>query len=268
MIGLVAASAPLYLFFGWLSDRVGRKPVMLSGMILVALAIFPGFQQVTRAANPALVEASERAPVSVVADPADCALQFDPIGKSQFRSACDIAKTVLANAGVPYTNVAAPAGSPAEVRIGSVVVPAVDGRALDAPALAALKVEVGGRIRAALQAAGFPPSADPARADVWQVFAVLMILVVGATALYGPQAACLVELFPTRIRYTALSLPYHIGTGWVGGFLPATAYAMTVATGDIYYGLWYPVVAITLSIVVTVLFLPETRHRSLDAAHG
>ena len=251
------------MFFGWLSDRVGRKPVMLSGMVIVALAIFPGFQQVTRAANPALVEASERAPVSVVADPADCALQFDPIGKSQFRSACDIAKTVLANAGIPYTNVAAPAGSLAEVRIGSVVVPSVDGRALDAAALAALKAEVGGRVRAALQDAGYPPSADPARADIWQVFALLMILVVGATALYGPQAACLVELFPTRIRYTALSLPYHIGTGWVGGFLPATAYAMTVATGDIYFGLWYPVVAITLSIVVTALFLPETRHRAL-----
>jgi hypothetical protein len=267
MIGLVAASAPLYIFFGWLSDRIGRKPVMLAGMIVVALAIFPGFQQVTRAANPALVEASERAPVSVVADPADCALQFDPIGKSKFRSACDIAKTVLANAGVPYTNVAAPAGSLAEVHVGEVVVPSVDGRALDAAPLAALKAEVGGRIKAALQAAGYPPSADPARADVWQVFALLMILVVGATALYGPQAACLVELFPTRIRYTALSLPYHIGTGWVGGFLPATAYAMTVATGDIYFGLWYPVVAITLSIVVTVLCLPETRHRALDAAH-
>jgi MFS family permease len=265
MVGLVAASAPLYLFFGWLSDRIGRKPVMLSGMIIVAVAIFPGFQQVTRAANPALVEASERAPVSVVADPADCALQFDPVGKSQFRSACDIAKTVLANAGVPYTNVVAPAGQVAAVRIGEAVVPSVDGRALDAKALAALKLEVGDRIRAALRAAGYPASADPARADVWKVFALLMILVIGATALYGPQAACLVELFPTRIRYTALSLPYHIGTGWVGGFLPATAYAMTVATGDIYFGLWYPVVAITLSIVVTVLFLPETRQRELDA---
>jgi MFS family permease len=268
MVGLVAASAPLYLFFGWLSDRTGRKPVMLAGMIIMAVAIFPGFQAVTRAANPALVEASERAPVTVVADPADCALQFDPVGKSQFRSACDIAKTVLANAGVPYTNVAAPAGQLAAVRIGTAVVPSVDGGGLDATALAALKLEVGGRIRAALQAAGYPASADPARAEVWKVFALLMILVVGATALYGPQAACLVELFPTRIRYTALSLPYHIGTGWVGGFLPATAYAMTVATGDIYFGLWYPVVAITLSIVVTVLFLPETRQRALDSAAG
>lgn len=266
MIALVAASAPLYLFFGWLSDRVGRKPVMLSGMVLMALAIFPGFQAVTRAANPALVEATERAPVSVIADPAECALQFDPIGKSQFRSSCDVAKTVLAGTGIPYSNVAAPAGMVAEVRVGDVVVRSADGRGLDAPALAALKAEVGGRIKAALAAAGYPPSADPARADVFTVFAWLMVLVVGATALYGPQAACLVELFPTRIRYTALSLPYHIGTGWVGGFLPATAYAMTVATGDIYYGLWYPTVAIALSIVVTALFLPETRHRALDRA--
>jgi len=266
MIALVAASAPLYLFFGWLSDRIGRKPVMLSGMIVMALAIFPSFQAVTRAANPALVEATERAPVSVVADPAECALQFDPIGKSQFRSSCDVAKTVLAGTGIPYTNVAAPAGAVAEVRVGEVGVGSADGRGLDAPALAALKAEVGGRIKAALAAAGYPPSADPARADVFTVFAWLMVLVIGATALYGPQAACLVELFPTRIRYTALSLPYHIGTGWVGGFLPATAYAMTVATGDIYYGLWYPMVAIALSIVVTALFLPETRHRALHRA--
>jgi MFS family permease len=266
MIALVAASAPLYLFFGWLSDRIGRKPVMLSGMIVMALAIFPGFQAVTRAANPALVEATERAPVSVVADPAECALQFDPIGKSQFRSSCDVAKTVLANGGIPYVNVAAPAGTIAEVHVGEVVVRAADGRGLDAGALAALKADVGAQVRAALAAAGYPPSADPARADIVTVFAWLMVLVVGATALYGPQAACLVELFPTRIRYTALSLPYHIGTGWVGGFLPATAYAMTVATGDIYYGLWYPTVAIVISIVVTALFLPETRHRALDRA--
>jgi MFS family permease len=266
MIALVAASAPLYLFFGWLSDRIGRKPVMLSGMIVMALAIFPGFQAVTRAANPALVEATERAPVSVVADPAECALQFDPIGKSQFRSSCDVAKTVLANGGIPYVNVAAPPGALAEVRIGEAVVRSADGRGLEAPALAALKADVGARVRAALAAAGYPPSADPARADVTTVFAWLMVLVLGATALYGPQAACLVELFPTRIRYTALSLPYHIGTGWVGGFLPATAYAMTVATGDIYFGLWYPTVAIVVSIVVTALFLPETRHRALDRA--
>ena len=265
MIALVAASAPLYLFFGWLSDRIGRKPVMLAGMIIMAVSIFPGFHAVTRAANPALVEATERAPVTVVADPADCALQFDPIGKSQFRSSCDIAKTVLANTGIPYTNVAAPAGTLATVRIGELGVASVDGSGLDAKALAALKSEVGGRIKGALAQAGYPATADPARTDITTVFLWLMVLVIGATALYGPQAACLVELFPTRIRYTALSLPYHIGTGWVGGFLPATAYAMTVATGDIYYGLWYPTVAIVLSIVVTVLFLPETRHRSLES---
>ena len=264
MIGLVLVSAPLYLFFGWLSDRIGRKPVMLGGMIIMAVAIFPTFHAITRAANPALVEAIERAPVSVVADPGECALQFDPVGKSQFRSSCDLVKTVLANGGVPYVDVAAPPGTLAQVRIGEVVVASADGRGLDAKALVALKSEVGGRVKAALVAAGYPPSADPARVDAVTVFAWLMVLVVGATALYGPQAACLVELFPTRIRYTALSLPYHIGTGWVGGFLPATAYAMTVATGDIYFGLWYPTIAVTLSVIVTALFLPETRHRALD----
>jgi MFS family permease len=264
MIALVIASVPLYLGFGALSDRIGRKPVMLFGMILTVLAAFPGFHMITRAGNPALAEAQARAPVVVVADPAECSLQFDPVGKSQFRTSCDIAKSTLTQSGVSYRNVAAPAGTIAQVKVGDIVVPSADGRSLDTKALTALKADTAGRIRAELKTAGYPLKADPARIDILMLFAVLMLFCVGATALYGPQAATLVELFPTRIRYTALSLPYHLGTGWVGGFLPASAFAMVAAKGDIYFGLWYPVVATTIAIVAMIFFLPETKGRSLD----
>lgn len=264
MIGATVVSAPLYVFFGWLSDKVGRKPVMVGGMILAALGFFPVFHAMTGAANPALAAASARAPVTVTADPAECSLQFDPVGKSQFRSSCDIAKSVLTNAGVGYRSIAAPAGTIATVSVGSQTVQSAQGDALSPPELKTLKAGVESHIKAALKTAGYPPKADPAGVNGWGVFLPLLLLVVGACALYGPQAAALVELFPTRIRYTALSLPYHIGTGWVGGFLPATAYAMVAARGDLYYGLWYPVVGTVLSIIVALLFLPETRGRRLD----
>ena len=264
MLAMTAISVPLYLAFGALSDRIGRKPVMLFGMVLMVAAIFPGFHLMTRAANPLLDQAATSAPVVVVADPAECSLQFDPVGKTQFRTSCDIAKSTLARAGVSYANEAAPAGTLAQVRVGEVAVPSVDGSNMDAAALAEAKAGATARISAALTAAGYPPSADPARVNAVGVFLVLLVLCIGATALYGPQAAALVELFPTRIRYTALSLPYHIGTGWVGGFLPATAFAMVAATGDIYFGLWYPVVFTAVAAVVTLIFLPETRGRDLD----
>ncbi len=263
MIALTAASAPLYILFGWLSDRIGRKPVMIGGMVLFTLALWPGFQLITRAANPALDHASASAPVVVAADPAQCSLQFDPVGKAQFRTACDILKSALTERGVGYRNVAAPRGSLAQARIGAATVDAPDGRALDKPALKAAKARVGAALARALAAAGYPAKASPAPGGAVEVWLVLMVFAVGATALYGPQAACLVELFPTRIRYTALSLPYHIGTGWVGGFLPTTAYAMAVGSGDLFRGLWYPIVATTLSIVAALLFLPETRGRDL-----
>jgi MFS family permease len=265
MIAVVISSAPLYVFFGWLSDKVGRKIVMTLGTALATFALFPGFQMITQAANPALVAAQTRAPVVVIADPAECSLQFDLIGKAQFRSSCDIAKSVLTGAGVSYRNVAAPAGSVAVVKIADNAVASADGRSLAGPELKTLKGQVEGRIKAGLKAAGYPEGADPAHVDSWKVYLILMLFTVGATALYGPQAACLVELFPTRIRYTALSLPYHIGTGWVGGFLPATAYAMVVAKGDIYFGLWYPVIGGVISLLVFVFLLPETRGRDLRA---
>ena len=264
MLVLVALSVPLYLFFGWLSDRVGRKVVMVSGMILTVLACFPAFHLITRTANPALDRAATNSPVVVVADPAECSLQFDPVGKTQFRSSCDIAKSVLTSSGVSYRNEAAPAGQVAVVKVGSAEVASADGRSLDTAALAKLKGQVGGNIKAALKTAGYPEKADPAGVNIVQLFLVMLVLVIGATALYGPQAAALVELFPTRIRYTALSLPYHIGTGWVGGFLPASAYAMVAATGDIYFGLWYPVVATTIAVITTLIFLPETRGKDLN----
>ena len=260
---ITVASAGLYVFFGWLSDKVGRKPVMLFGMILALVAFFPGFHALTRAANPALAEAQATAPVVVVADPATCALQFDPIGKAAFASSCDIAKNVLSNAGVSYSNIAAAPGSTASVRVGGTEVVSVEGAGLAAPALAAARTDVETRIKAALVEAGYPARADPARVDMPLVFAILMIFMVAATALYGPQAAALVELFPTRVRYTAMSLPYNIGTGWVGGLLPAVSFALVAWSGNIYFGLWYAVAFTLVAVVVSLIWLPETRHRHL-----
>lgn len=262
---VVVASAPLYVLFGWLSDRVGRKWVMTLGTLLTTAALFPGFHLITALANPALAHAQAATPVVVEADPARCSLQFDPVGKAQFKTGCDIAKGVLTNAGVSYRTAPAAAGALVRVRVGAVTVDSPDGSALSAAELAGLKAATGARLAAALKAAGYPSRADPRTTNVWGVVAVLLLFTLGACALYGPQAACLVELFPTRVRYTALSLPYHIGTGWVGGFLPATAYAMVVASGDIYFGLWYPVVGGAVALLVFALFLPETRGRDLDA---
>ena len=263
MLAATVLSAPLYIFFAWLSDRVGRKPVMLFGMALAALTFIPAFHMMTRYANPELADASARTPVMVVADPASCSVQFDPVGRAQFTSACDIAKATLANAGVSYTNRAALPGSTAFVQVGATRVLSADGAGLPASEFAGIRAGVEGRIKAALKAGGYPEKADPAKVNILGLLGVLSLFVVAATALYGPIAACLVELFPTRIRYTAMSVPYNIGTGWVGGFLPVTAFAMVAASGDIYFGLWYPMVAIVLSLVLAVFLLPETRGRDL-----
>lgn len=264
VLAVTLVSAFLYVFFGWLSDKVGRKPVMLFGMLLALVAFFPGFHALTRAANPALAEAQERAPVVVVADPATCAVQFDPVGKTAFASSCDIAKSVLSNAGVSYDNRAAAAGAPAVVRIGGTEVASVDGRDLPPAELKAARADVDARIKAALSAAGYPDKADPARINLPLTFAILMVFIVAACALYGPQAAALVELFPTRVRYTAMSLPYNIGTGWVGGLLPATSFALVAASGNIYFGLWYSVGFTLLAVIVALIWLPETKGRDLN----
>jgi MFS family permease len=263
-----AASAVLYVFFGWLSDRIGRKVVLLFGMGLAIAAFVPGtpisaFEAMTRAANPALFEAQARAPVTVIADPAACSLQFDPVGKAQFASSCDIAKGYLTNAGVSYANRAAPAGAVAEVKVGSVVIASAEGRGLPKAELAALRKTVDVRLAGALKGAGYPEKADPKRVDAGALFLILLVFVVAATALYGPQAAALVELFPTRVRYTGMGVPYNIGVGWVGGFLPAAAFAMMAASGNIYFGLWYPIAFTAIAFVVALLFLPETKGRDL-----
>jgi MFS family permease len=264
MVVLVIVSAPLYILFGWLSDRIGRKPVMVAGMLLFTVAVWPGFHMLARAANPGLATASAASPVTVVADPKSCSLQFDPVGKAQFRTACDILKSTLTEGGIGYRNVSAPAGALAYATVGAARVASADGRGLAPAALKALKAQVSGKLKAALSTAGYPSKADPSKTNSAEVFLVLLVLAIGATALYGPQAACLVELFPTRVRYTALSLPYHIGTGWVGGFLPTTAYAMAVESGNLFQGLWFPIVATSISIVTALLFLPETFRRDLD----
>lgn len=264
ILAITVASAVLYVFFGWLSDRVGRKPVMVGGMVLFLIAVFPGFHALTNAANPALARAQATSPVIVVADPATCAVQFDPVGKTAFASSCDLAKNVLSNAGVSYANTPAPAGSLAEVRVGSVSIPSIEGTGLEPAALKAARTDVETRVKAALTEAGYPARADPARTNLLAVFGILMVFMVAATAVYGPQAAALVELFPTRVRYTAMSLPYNVGTGWVGGLLPAASFALVAWSGNIYFGLWYSVGFTAVAAVVALLFLPETRGRDLN----
>lgn len=264
LIAITIASQPLYVVFGWLSDKVGRKWVMWAGMSLALVAFFPGFRALTHLANPALEAASARTPVVVIADPARCSLQFDIVGKASFATSCDIAKSALSNAGISYANQAAPAGALARVSIGGRIVESREASGLPAAAIKAAAEDVKGRLAAALTAAGYPTKADPARLNFWGLFGVLMIFVVACTALFGPISSTLVELFPTRIRYTAMSLPYHIGTGWVGGFVPVTAFAIVTATGNIYAGLWYPVIFTGLSVLTLPLLLKETRGRPLD----
>jgi MFS family permease len=254
---LIAAAlvigTPFFVVFGWLSDKIGRKPIIMAGCALAAVLYFPLFGALTSAANPALAEAQARAPVAVVADPATCSVQFDPIGRTTFdKSGCDIAKSALAKAGIPYTNLDTPGDT--VVRIGATQVPVGDKASFDA-ALPEL-----------LETAGYPTRADPAALDEPLVVAILTVLVLLVTMVYGPIAALLVELFPARIRYSAMSLPYHIGNGWFGGFLPTIAFAMVAATGDIYAGLWYPIGVAVLTLVVGLMFLPETFRRKIDHA--
>jgi predicted MFS family arabinose efflux permease/preprotein translocase subunit SecE len=260
----LAIATPAFVFFGWLSDKIGRKPIILAGCALAAATYFPLFAALSQAANPALYEAQREATVSVIADPATCSLQFDPIGKNKYdRSGCDIAKSFLAKAGIPYSSEDGRAGQPAIVRIGpdQRIVPGPEHvRAGLANEIAAFQRDT----RAELARVGYPERADPDRIDKPLVVLILTILVLYVTMVYGPIAALLVELFPTRIRYTSMSLPYHIGNGWFGGFLPTTAFAMVAATGDIYYGLWYPIVVAVLTVILGLFFLPETYRRRLD----
>ena len=265
LIAALLIGTPFFVVFGALSDRIGRKKIIMTGCLLAALTYFPTFKAITHYANPALERAVATAPVVVVADPARCSLQFDPVGKAAFRESCDVAKTALARAGVPYRNEAATAGATALVRIGTgataVTVPAFEGGALDAAAFKAATGDFGKQLRGALDTAGYPPRADMSQVNYPMVIALCAWLVILVTLVYGPIAAWLVELFPTRIRYTSMSLPYHIGNGWFGGFLPVTSFAIVAATGDIYAGLWYPIVVALMTLVIGGLFLRDT-HRS------
>ncbi len=261
----LAIGTPFFIFFGWLSDKIGRKPIILTGCALAAVTFFPAFHALTEAANPALAKAQASAPVSVIVNDDDCSVQFDPIGKNKFDSkSCDIAKSFLAKSGVSYSKVEAAPGAIAQITIGGETFTAPDPAKVTGDDRKAAITAFQDEAKAALVKAGYPAKADPAAINTPMVIAILTYLVLLVTMVYGPIAALLVELFPTRIRYTAMSLPYHIGNGWFGGFLPTTAFAMVAATGNIYFGLWYPVTICAATVVIGLLFLPETFRRNID----
>jgi MFS family permease len=257
---------PFFIFFGWLSDKIGRKPIIMAGCALAALTYFPLFTALTQAANPALAQAQRTAPVTVWANEDTCSLQFDPIGRNRYdQEGCDIATSYLARAGVNYTSENAPIGAEAEVRIGQDVLVAPTPRRLPHEERAGEITAFQTELRSVLDAHGYPAAADPATINKPLVVAILALLVIYVTMVYGPIAAMLVELFPTRIRYTSMSLPYHIGNGWFGGFLPTTSFAIVAATGNIYNGLWYPIIVAGVTFFIGLLFLPETFKRNIDA---
>lgn len=281
--------SPFYLVFGALSDRIGRKPVILAGCALASVTLFPAFEYLTVAANPALAHAQATAPVTVTANPAECHSQFDPVGgKTYDTTSCDIIKAILAKSGINYRNIAAPAGTIAAITIGQTQFAAPDPATVKGDAkkaaIAAFTSSVVGKaatpakpaeagkpateakpaVTGALASVGYPAKADPAKINSPLVIAILFYLVLLVTMVYGPIAALLVELFPSRIRYSAMSLPYHIGNGWLGGLLPAISFAMVAANGDIFYGLWYPVIVAAGTLVIGAIFLPETYHRTID----
>ena len=263
LVVMTVVSAPLYVFFGWLSDRIGRKPIIVGGMALALALYFPGSHWIAQAVNPALVEAQRTTPVVVETDLSTCSAQFDPFGTAKFTSACDIAKSTLIGGGISYDTRQSSDGL-TRVLVGDQQIPLAGADNPDEAELKAHKTESAGRITAALHSAGYPQGADPDAMNMPLLISVLLLFVVGATALYGPQAATLVEMFPTRVRYTAMSFPYHFGIGWVGGFLPVTSFAIVAMTGNIYSGLWYAVVFTGISVIVSLLFLPETRGRKLE----
>ena len=244
----VIIGAPFFIFFGWLSDKVGRKPILMLGLLLATVLYFPLFKGLSHYANPQIDTASRQSPIVVMADPATCTFQFDPVGKARFDSPCDKVKTFLVKQGLPYTSQSVASGSEVMVSVGEQQIKGFDEAAM----------------RAAITEAGYPAKADPGMVNQPMVVLIMVLLTLIATMTYGPLAAVMVELFPTRIRYTSMSLPYHIGNGWFGGFLPTVSFALVVYTGDIFYGLWYPVVITGVSLVVGLLCLKETRNVDID----
>ena len=257
--GALLLATPFFIFFGSISDRIGRKPIILGGCLIAACSYFWLFGQLTHYANPALEAAQQKSPVMVIADPAECSFQFNPVGVAKFTSSCDVAKAFLAARSVNYSNQAAPAGSVAQIKIGDTLITSVSLKGLAPDDVKAAQGEFGKIAGEAVNAAGYPAKADPAQINKTMVVFILFLLVILVTMVYGPIAAMLVEMFPTNIRYTSMSLPYHIGNGWFGGFLPTTAFAMVAATGDIYYGLWYPIIVAAGTFVIGFLFITETK---------
>ncbi|MFL9884443.1 MFS transporter [Paraburkholderia agricolaris] len=253
---------PFFLFFGSLSDRIGRKPIIMAGLLIAACTYFPLFKALTHYTNPALEAATAKSPIVVIANPDECSFQFNPVGTAKFTSSCDIAKSALSKAGLNYENVAAPAGTLAEIKVGDTVINTYDGKAADAKDQGKAFDKT---LATTLKTAGYPPKADPSQINWPMSVVILTIMMIYVTMVYGPIAAMLVEMFPTRIRYTSMSLPYHIGNGWFGGFLPATAFAIVAAKGDIYSGLWYPIVVALITLVIGMLFVKETKDSDIYA---
>jgi MFS family permease len=261
--GALVIGTPFFVIFGVLSDRIGRKPIIMAGCLLAALTYMPIFKAITHYANPALEAAQTAAPVTVTADPAQCSFQFNPVGTAAFTSPCDVAKSALVKRGIPYENVKteadSPAQIPAQIHVGGTVIVSYDAKTGSVEDKAAFDAA----LTAALAQAGYPAQADSSRINEPMVILLIGLLVIYGALTYGPIAAMLVELFPTRIRYTSLSLPYHIGNGWFGGFMPPVAFAVIAATGNMYDGLWYPIAIAAATFVIGMLFLPETKDRSI-----
>ncbi len=258
-------ATPFFIVFGSLSDKIGRKPIILGGCLIAALTYFPIFQGLTHYANPALEMAQQKSPVIVTADPATCQFQFNPTGTKKFTSSCDIAKAKLSAASVNYQNVVGAPGSVATVKIGDNTIASYDAAGLSKEDAAAKDKAFSKALADDIKLAGYPSKADPDQMNKPMVLLLLFILVLYVTMVYGPIAAALVEMFPTRIRYTSMSMPYHIGNGWFGGLLPTTSFALVAFKGDIYYGLWYPIIIALITVVVGALFVKETKDNDIYA---
>lgn len=263
----IGASIPLFPIVGWLADRIGRKPTIVAGCLLAALTFFPCVKALTHFANPAYEAALGSAPITVTADPARCSFMFNPTGTAKYLSACDIARSTLARTAVNYTNASAPAGSSAQVKIGGTTIDSFDGNGLDAAQFKARSDAFSKDLVAAVRAAGYPAKADPASVNLLMVWLVMFFMAALVPLAYAAVSAVMVELFPARIRYTAMSLPYHLGNGWVAGFLTPAVFALVAASGDIYFGLWYPVGWAVIGGLVTLFFVPETRDKNFQDWH-
>ena len=263
-VALLCAT-PFFVFFGILSDKIGRKPIIMAGCLIAALTYFPIFKAITHYANPALETAQANAPVRVMADPATCSFQFNPVGTAAFTSSCDVVKSFMAQNAVNYENVAAAPGTVATVQIGNESFTSFDGQGLARPDFLARKAALDKQLTASIRSHGYPAAADPTQINYFMTTLLLFILVLYVTMVYGPIAAMLVEMFPTRIRYTSMSLPYHIGNGWFGGFLPPVAFAIVAATGNIYSGLWYPIVIAVMTLIIGMALIRETKENDINA---